>query len=223
MTDANGQVLPDMGPYGDVSTAPHPHSDSSAKLCELRQCGASRTTRAILACMRSNCNHHRDPQTPISDFHFVLLLPSSLFLLAAPVIDTGDTQPPTPALDRAEQLLDAAGAVWQRRAITDQLTPAPPVQLIIVVVQKNPPLTSIHAELLLSCWSYFEGREQCRIGGAHEMWRLASASRRNASGADLGVLETRTIFLWRAGGRHEGVHWVHMCAAAHWRDSMVTT
>jgi hypothetical protein len=50
--------------------------------------------------------------------------------------------------------------------------------------------------------------------GAHERWRLASASRWNASDMDLGVLETCAIFLGRAGGRQEGAHWVHMCAAA---------
>ncbi|KAJ7699149.1 hypothetical protein B0H14DRAFT_2649242 [Mycena olivaceomarginata] len=60
--------------------------------------------------------HHRNLQIGISDSHFVLLLPPSLFLPAAPVIDIGDTQPPTPALDRVEHPLDAASAVWQRRA-----------------------------------------------------------------------------------------------------------
>jgi hypothetical protein len=64
--------------------------------------------------------HHRDPQTPISDSHFVLLLPSSLFLIVTPVIDTGDTQHPTPALDRAGHLWDAASAVWQRRGVCPQ-------------------------------------------------------------------------------------------------------
>ncbi|KAJ7809017.1 hypothetical protein B0H14DRAFT_3760338 [Mycena olivaceomarginata] len=34
----------------------------------------------------------------VSDSHFVLLLPSSLVLPAAPVIDAGSTQSPTPAL-----------------------------------------------------------------------------------------------------------------------------
>ncbi|KAJ7312584.1 hypothetical protein DFH08DRAFT_822025 [Mycena albidolilacea] len=115
---------------------------------------------------------------------------SSLFLPTAPVIDTGDTQPPTPAPDRVEHLWDAASAVWQRRGIM----PAPPIQIIIVAVWKNPPFTSNPAELLLSRWSYSEGREQCRGGGAHEMWRLAGASRRNTSDADLGVLETHAIF-----------------------------
>ncbi|KAJ7740294.1 hypothetical protein B0H14DRAFT_3515637 [Mycena olivaceomarginata] len=86
--------------------------------------------------------HHRDPQTRISDSHFVLLLPSSLFLPAAPVTDTGGTQPPTPTLDRAGCLLDAAmlygsaevcAALRLSSAVTDQLTPAPPIQLIIAV------------------------------------------------------------------------------------------
>jgi hypothetical protein len=34
--------------------------------------------------------------------------------------------------------------------------------------------------------------------GAHERWRLAGASRWNASDVDLGVLETHAIFLGRA-------------------------
>jgi uncharacterized protein (UPF0128 family) len=54
--------------------------------------------------------------------------------------------------------------------------------------------------------------------GAHERWRLAGASRWNTLDVDLGVLETRTIFLRRAGSRHEGAHWVHMCAAAQLRE-----
>jgi hypothetical protein len=122
---------------GDVSTTPHPHSDSSAKLCELGQCGASRTKHTILACMRSI--HHRDPRTPISDSHFVLLLPSSLFLPAAPVIDTGDTQPPTPTLDHAERLLDAASAVWQHRGACLRFVS---VQLLLASSRRPRPFSS---------------------------------------------------------------------------------
>ncbi|KAJ7813068.1 hypothetical protein B0H14DRAFT_2605381 [Mycena olivaceomarginata] len=127
---------------GDVSTTPHPHSDSSAKLCELRQCGASRTKHAILACMRSIITIRKR------------------------------RSPPTPALDRAERLWDAASAVWQHRAITDQLTPAPSVWLIIGVVRKNLPLTSICAELPLSHWSFSEGGEQHRGKGTHKCGSL---------------------------------------------------
>ncbi|KAJ7353655.1 hypothetical protein DFH08DRAFT_805175 [Mycena albidolilacea] len=50
----------------------------------------------------------------VSNSHFVLLLPSSLVLLAAP-------------------------AVWQCRAITDQLTPALLIQLIMAAVRKKEP------------------------------------------------------------------------------------
>jgi hypothetical protein len=77
----------------------------------------------------------------------------------------------------------------------------------------SPPLTLVHGKLLLLHWLYSEGREQRHGGVAHKMWWLAGALRRNASDADPGVLETRAIFLRRAGGRHEGAHWVHMCAA----------
>ncbi|KAJ7817169.1 hypothetical protein B0H14DRAFT_2602175 [Mycena olivaceomarginata] len=97
------------------------------------------------------------------------------------------------------------------------LTPALPVQLIIVAVRKNPPLTSIHTELLLSHWSYSESRDQCGGGGAHKMWRLAGASRRNASDTDLGMLKTCAVFLRRTWGRHGGAHWVHMHAEAQLR------
>ncbi|KAJ7852366.1 hypothetical protein B0H14DRAFT_2580980 [Mycena olivaceomarginata] len=54
--------------------------------------------------------------------------------------------------------------------------------------------------------------------GAQERWQLASALRWNVSDVDLGMLETCPIFLGRAGGRHEGANWVHMCSAAQLRE-----
>jgi hypothetical protein len=78
----------------------------------------------------------------ISDSHFVLLLLSSLFLPAAPIIDTGSTQPPAPT-PTAQNIFGMQPVLYAQRrvsalhlssAITDQLTPALPVQIIIVVL-----------------------------------------------------------------------------------------
>jgi hypothetical protein len=52
---------------------------------------------AILAYLNDEI-HHCNPQMPVNNSHFVLLLPSSLFLPAAPIIDAGSTQPPTASL-----------------------------------------------------------------------------------------------------------------------------
>ncbi|KAJ7804063.1 hypothetical protein B0H14DRAFT_3775946 [Mycena olivaceomarginata] len=65
-----------------------------------------------------------------------------------------------------------AGDPCTSLAITDQLTPAPSVWLIIGVVQKNLPLTSICAELPLSRWSFSEGGEQHRGKGTHKCGSL---------------------------------------------------
>ncbi|KAJ7302523.1 hypothetical protein DFH08DRAFT_905126, partial [Mycena albidolilacea] len=80
-------------------------------------------------------------------------------------------------------------------AIADQLTPALPVQLIIV------------HQPLLSRWSYSEGREQHRGGGAHEMWRLAGGFFSGGRGADTEVPIGCTCAQRRS--------------CAHWRDSTI--
>ncbi|KAJ7309343.1 hypothetical protein DFH08DRAFT_823512 [Mycena albidolilacea] len=128
----------------------------------------------------------------VNDSHFVLLLPFSLVLPAAPVIDAGSTQSPTPA------------------PTTPNVCGTQPVlygSAELLLTSSPRPAHSAHHS---SCAE--KGTMPRR--GAHKRWRLAGASRWNASDVDLGVLETHAIFLGRAGGRHEGAHWVHMCAAA---------
>ncbi|KAJ7856068.1 hypothetical protein B0H14DRAFT_2579021 [Mycena olivaceomarginata] len=161
---------------------PHPQSDSSAKLCELHQCGVSQTKRAILACMRSIIAiRKRRSMIPILFFSF--LPPSSSLLYPS-------STTPTPSL------LHPPSTAWNIFGMQPVLYGNG--EIIIVVMRKYPPFTSNRVELLLSHWSYSEGREQRRGEGAREMWRLAGASR-NTSDADLGVLETRAIFPGRQG------------------------
>ncbi|KAJ7823792.1 hypothetical protein B0H14DRAFT_2597667 [Mycena olivaceomarginata] len=128
----------------------------------------------------------------VSDSHFVLLLLSSLVLPVTPVIDPGSTQSPTPAPTAWNRLWDAASTVWKRRA------------------HAGPAHSAHHS-------SYAEKGTMPRQG-AHKRWQLASALRWNVSDVDLGMLEMCPIFLGRAGGRHKGANWVHMCSAAQLRE-----
>jgi hypothetical protein len=128
---------------GDVSTTPHPHSHSSAKLRELRQCGASRTKRAILAYMGFTIAI-RKCWSVIPIFFCCFLPPSSspphpsstpaaLSLLYPP-------RPRGTSLRHSQYCTETQRCVSVLRlssAITDQLTPAPPIQLIIAAVRKK--------------------------------------------------------------------------------------
>ncbi|KAJ7809836.1 hypothetical protein B0H14DRAFT_2607726 [Mycena olivaceomarginata] len=98
-------------------------------------------------------------------------------------------------------------------AITDQLTPAPSVWLIIGVVRKTCPLRP-------SAPSYPSRTGHSLRAGNNTVARvhtnvaacrvLRGGTRRTWIWACLKYLR----FLRRVGGRYEGTHWVNMCAAA---------
>ncbi|KAJ7702549.1 hypothetical protein B0H14DRAFT_2648083 [Mycena olivaceomarginata] len=116
---------------------------------------------------------------PVSDSHFVLLLPSSLVLTVAPVIDAGSTQPPSPALT-AWNVFGMQPVLYGSAELSPTSSRRPPrIQLIIAAVRKK------------------QGIMPQR--GAHESWRLAGASRWNVSDADLGAGG-------RHEGAHWGAH-----------------
>ncbi|KAJ7347780.1 hypothetical protein DFH08DRAFT_808559 [Mycena albidolilacea] len=92
-------------------------------------------------------------------------------------------------------------------AILDQLTPAPPIQLIILTVQKK---------------SYFEGRELCR-GGVHMKGGGLPVLRGGMHRKQIWVCLGRAQFFSGGPGADTRVHTGCTCAqrrtCAKWRDS----
>ncbi|KAJ7343966.1 hypothetical protein DFH08DRAFT_802439 [Mycena albidolilacea] len=92
-------------PAGDVSTTPHPHSDSSVSVDDLRQCGVS---YASLAQIEQEAPFSREREIFRSGLRItkcrsnpIFLLASSLFHPDPLAMDDDNSQPPVTTLDRS--------------------------------------------------------------------------------------------------------------------------